>query len=140
MFNKTLALGTALFSFGLLTGIAGTAIWAFSKQDDHATRMIAWNKSQNSELLEGLVILSDEENLDLFRGLATQALRSNILDLDLYLASGTLAAGERHAIESTLRGIAHRREQLRLGAYAAEQSEISNRIESILASYDPPAR
>ena len=120
MLNKPLALGTALFSFGLLTGIAGTAIWAISKQDDSATRLIASSKAQNSDLLSGLVTLSDEA------------------DLDLYIENRARTAQEKQAIEITLRGIAHRRDGLRLGAYAEEQNDISNRIESILSKYDPP--
>ena len=139
MNRQALLIVITLFSIGLLAGIAGTAIWAISKQDDYASRLIASSKAQNSDLLSGLVTLSNESDLDLFRGLARQALRANIFDLALYLEHRMPAEQEKQAIETTLRGIAHRRDRLRMGAYAEEQSEITNRIESILAKYDPPA-
>ncbi|MEE4162985.1 MAG: hypothetical protein V2I25_10800 [Woeseiaceae bacterium] len=138
MNRQSLLIGIALFSLGLLAGIAGTAIWAISKQDEYANRLIASSKAQNSVLLSGLVTLSNESDLDLFRGLARQALRANIFDLGLYLEHRTPGEQDKLAIETTLRGIAHRRDRLQLGAYAEVPNDISERIESILAKYDSP--
>ena len=138
MNTKSLILGTSLVALGLLVGVAGTSVWAFSKQDDYATRAVAWNKARNSVLLDGLVTAANEENLEAFSSLATMELRLNVLDLDRLLGGDTLTDDEKRVVESTLRGIAHRRERLRLGAYAEERSEFSRRVESVLSEYDLP--